>query len=217
MTEEASQSEDRAAEEAAVPEAEAEVTPEQKARDEENAERSRLGRKVKELEAQLSGIGTLQEQVARMASLLESKQETNDEDEIVTTKTLSSYLQRQEQESKQKKQAYEKDYTSAFTRYGAEDDNFDTVWQEMVDNHNVIHTGDPKVDAQINYLAAQNALLRKPNNPLKGKGQDVKGVNTPDTTKQNPKGMPTLDPVAEDFVKRMGISADWVNEKLKPQ
>jgi len=213
---------DRAAEdvidqETGVPEIEeTQETPEEiqaKQRDEENAERSKLGRKVKEMETNFSGI---QDQLNRLASLLEQKQKDPefDDDEIITAKNLPDYLKRKEQEQNQQKQAYEKDYTSTFARIGAEDDDFDNVWNEMLANHNTIHTSDPKIDAQINYLSAKNSLLKKPKNPLQGKGKDVQGVNVPNTTKHEGKGMPKLDPVADEFVKRMGLSADWVNEKL---
>lgn len=193
-----------------------EPTPEEletKQRDEENAERSRLGRKVKDLEAQLSEVSGMKSQLERLTSLLENKQE-EEEEEILTTKTLENYLQRYETNKSTKQQAYEKDYTAAFAKMGVEDENFNDIWEEMVQKHNEIHTGDPKTDAQINYLKAQNSLLKKPHNPLQGKGDTVKGVNTPDSTKKSVKGMPKLDPIAEEFVKRQGLSPDFVNKAL---
>lgn len=214
--EEASQSEETQTVDATVEteEQEAVETPETvAARDEENAERSRLGRKVKELESQLGEIGALREQLQQF---MQSRQSVAEEDEeIITSKTLETYLSRQEAKKSEQKQTYEKNYTSTFAKIGTDDDNFDAVWKEMVENHNVIHTGDPTVDAKLNYLSAQNALLKKPKNPVQGKGKDVKGVNVPDTTKTTPKSMPKLDPVAQEFVDRMKLPADWVNEKLE--
>ena len=210
---EASQLEDRAAEATAA--IDTEVTAETKMRDEENAERSKLGRKVKEFEVKLGEVDSIKEQLDRLESLLgQQRQETDDEDDIVTTKTLDSYLARKESEKQTQQKKYEKDYVSSFTKLGIEDNNFDEVWSEMMERHNTVHTGDPKVDAQINYLAAANALYKKPKNPLQDKGNDIKGVNVPGETKKTDKGMPKLDPAAEEFVKKMGLGAEWVNEKL---
>lgn len=215
METEASQTEDRAAEEQ-IENIEQEITPEQKRRDEENAERSRLGRKVKELESVLGDIGTIKEQLAALAPLL-NRGEEQDGEALITAKDLPRYLEQREAEKAQNRSAYEKAYTASFVKVGVEDDDFDATWEEMLANHNVAHTGNPQHDAKINYLSAQNALLKKkgPKNPLQGKGKNVTGVNVPDTATGSSKAMPKLDPVAEEFVKRQGLSADWVNKALK--
>lgn len=185
-----------------------EVSDEQKQRDTENAERSKLGRKVK----------TLEEQITRLSGLLERKQQEQEpEDSILTPENLPKYIERLEQERSHKKQEYSSSYTSKFAEIGAEDENFDDVWAEMYANHNAVVTGDPSVDAQINYLKAQNALLKKgPKNPVQGKGATTNtAVNIPDGMQKKQTVMPKLDHVAAEFLKKTGLSPEWAAKKLK--
>lgn len=178
-------------------------------KDLENAERSKLGRKVKSLE----------DQIGKLTSLLEKQEEDEEEDEeiILTPKELPKYLEKIEEKKKAEHAQYEKDYTGEFAKLGADDTNFQVVWEEMVNNHNSVITGDPSIDAQMNYLKAKNTLLQRntPENKLKGKGKEANtNINVPTKMKDKENKPIKLDPEAEEFAKRMGLSEEFIQKSL---
>lgn len=227
MTEEASQQVthddlDRAAEE--TPEVETEVVAEEiteesvetvddleaKRKDEENAERSRLGRKVKGIEDRFESF---EERLNRVLNKLETPREVevDDDDPIITPENLPRYMQKLEEQKGQQQKEYERKYASSFAKIGsdADESTFNDVWEEMLANHNTIVTGNPDMDARLNYLSAENAILRgaKPKNPVKGKGSNV-SVNIPEQMNEKAAKPVKFDAVAEEFMRRQGIDPE---------
>ena len=192
------------------------IEPETKAKDEENAERSRLGRKVK----------TLEDQLSRLVNLLETKEtvkteqlEEDDEeaDAYITPENLPKYIERETKKREAEQVKYQQNYVANFSQIGKDDDNFTDIWEEMLANHNTVVTGDPKADAQINYFKAKASIFenRKPVNPVQGKSKTVKTkVNVPDKIQEKQPKPIKLDPIAAEFVKRQKLSTEFVEKTL---
>jgi len=195
---------------------------------EEHKERSDLGRKVKELNEKIdSEIGSISDKIDQ---LLEKK-ETPEMDEfdgerILNKKELDDYWDKKmrARESAQKKA--DADYNTAYFRtigqYKAKEDeaDYEAILKEFQANHNVRRSNDPQADARYNYLEASNAYYKKksgtPENPLKGKGNDLPlgagSEGEPVVEKETP--MPKLDSFAEDYVKATGMSEEAVKKAL---
>jgi len=193
-----------------------EVETKTKPKDEVNALKSKWGRKMK----------TMEETVARLERLLELQEKTqavkteeddDDEDVFITKKDLPKYVESLEAKKEQTKLQYQQEYTREFAKIGGEDDRFDEIWEEMLERHNTINTGSPVADAQINFYKAKAALAesRKPVNPVKGKAKQLKTkTNIPAQMKGKEPTPVKLDPVAAEYVRKMGIKQEFVQKTL---
>jgi len=197
-------------------EASAEEEP-KKERDTENAIRSWVGRQLKERDdALLEKIETLLK--TNQPQAVESEPE---EEEFITTKTLPSFIDRQIKERTEREAAeknkYQKDFTRAFANEGASAENFDAIWNEFLENHNEVVTGDAVADAKIGFYKAQAALVgkAKPKNPVQGKGKVVKTkTNIPDQMAEKTPKPVKLDPVAAEYVRKMKLNDEFVQKTL---
>ena len=187
---------------------------EPKVKDEENSERSKLGRKVKTLEDQLSRlIGLVEQNKTPVVEDLDDEEG----DAFITPENLPKYIEREAKKKEKEQTSYQQNYVANFSQIGKEDANFSEIWEEMLENHNSIVTGDPKADANINFYKAKAALLetRKPVNPVQGKGKTAKTrTNVPDKIQQKQVKPVKLDPIAAEFVKRQKITNDFVQKTL---
>jgi len=194
------------------------VSEKPKERDTENAIRSWVGRQLKERDdALLERIEGLLKQNTQQAI----GQEEEAEEEFITNKNLPNYLKKQiaqyEDEKKQQASKYQTDFTRAFANEGSSAENFDAIWNEFLDNHNEVVTGDPVADAKIGFYKAQAALVKKakPEIPVKGKGAKLNTkTNVPDQIKGKEPKPVKLDPVAAEFVKKMKITDEFVQKTL---
>ena len=204
----------------------------------DNAERSKLGRRVSAIE---SSIQTLVEELRTVIKQTGKEDTPTDEEEdiwtdeddengYVTKKDLTGFYQKlRMQEAKEADRVksetdkYNSDYNSVFQEFGKTGDaEFHAeVLQEMKAHHNFKRSNSGLLDAELNYLKAKDAVLQKKatehENPLdKNKGKDAKNLGVPSDTVVPGKigALVKLDKYAEEFVSRVGMSEDSVKKAL---
>ena len=206
--------------EAQVAEPEGEPEPEVPAEPEDNAERSRLGRKVAALETQLqTALQALQEQAKPPADPV-------DPDDLVTVGKLDEYLGQAER----RKQAVVKQYNAAsqqeLLKYGKQYKDED--WLEIVkmaESNWEYATRNPAVDTRLNFREAERKFLqgkikkgKTPVNPLeKNKDQNptnLGGESGAELAPPKEQAKPQLDKYAQDLVNRTGMSDESVDDAL---
>lgn len=191
---------------------------------EDNAERSKLGRKVAALESTIQELTSF---IRQMQQKPTEPEDEFDEDEPLTKKKFEELLELHNQRQHERQSAYTQQYQRILIRAGLEMDE-----HEHADIINAIErlpsrarTGNPELDAKIDFREAENALLRekvkgasKPKNPL-NKNKDTEpeaplGGGAETGNDSRPRQMPKLDKAAMDFVKSRGMDADRVNKVL---
>ena len=235
-------------------EAEREEQQEEPPEPKDNKERSQLGRKVAALEGTLKvyeqQIQQTNQTLQILTSLLQQKeaapgmiqgQEAEEEDEYIpsTRKEFDALLerriaqleQRKVQEQTVQRTQYETGYLSTLTKLGAEADD-SALHEEAVKlsteagaPYNVIRTGNPLIDAETNYYAAQAHVLKQrlarpkkdetPKNPLKGDPPRAP-LGAPSGMAPKVKEVPKikLDDDAKRAARKMGLSDKDVAEYL---
>jgi hypothetical protein len=137
----------------------------------DNAERSRLGRKVKYLEETMTSLTSqldtqtklLQSLVERMSSK-EPVKEDGDEEEVITTKEdVLRVLTEAEKKKAEEKTRYENNYVKTFQSLLVQEDDGirSDIYKTWNDKYNVVFTGDPVRDAEIGYLKAKVDVLSR--------------------------------------------------------
>ena len=182
----------------------------------DGANRSKLGRKFKLLEDQVQTL------VSELKNKNEQIEEPNlDPDEYMTRKDVDKYLESQRREDAANNRKYNSDYISSVLSLSSteEDEGFlDRVLTEMDTNVKGRHTGNPEVDAKINYLEASQKVLRgnKKPNPLEKNTKKTPGLGVDAVTKvtQTEKPLPELDEYAQDFLKKNPMSDEKIKEAL---
>ena len=204
-------------------------------------ESSRLGRKVADLSKNMvtkeefnSIMQKLDELSKRPLPSNDSLTPTNpltpaEQDEIndITDVTeLDAYLDRREQRKAkaeaEKIENYRKGYISTLREYSKDVDSetFGKVFDKMKGKYNDVITGNPESDCAKNFIQAfkeVNAEARTaPVTPFdKNKGVDLTVPTTPQSINAPQIAMPQLDPIAAEFVKRTGMSAEAVKSVLE--
>lgn len=207
-------------------EAEGEGEGDVKIEPDDNAERSKLGRKVKSLEDTLQ---TLMEKLDQtIASPKPDSDELADEDDfdIPTTKEeFVKLVEEYEREKGTKVKQYESGYIQKVNELWAdeEEDVQKEIEEELLKNFNKKYSDDPERDAEINYLKAERSYLKKINsalktdkpkvNPLKGEGKPAP-VGGASESRRAQEPSVKLDPFAEAFRQSVGMSDDIVREVL---
>jgi len=190
---------------------------------EDNAERSKLGRKVQYLETELTrAIETINELKTPAVPV----EEELDEDAPVTRGDIEKIIEKREAVKAQQVNAYSEMYNQDLVRLGLELEEKEhlAVLNAAEKIKNPSRTGNPTIDAQANFLKAQNSILKKqikdnakPKNPLdKNKDTEPENLGGGAETKTKTKShrMPKLDESAKSFVKSMGWDSEKVNEVL---
>lgn len=159
--------EDEEKEEVAEERAEAEDLEEPPKTD--NAARSRLGRRVAGLEEKinqvLQNLQTLS--VAKDTKVPEPEiQDEIDLDMPATIREFEAYQAKKAEKAEQETRYYQTNYIKSVYDMGKEvisRDIYNETLKEMDNNsvYNIRHTGDPKVDAKLNFMAAYSAILAK--------------------------------------------------------
>lgn len=192
-----------------------------------NAERSRLGRKVKSLEETVQALMQKLETVAVTdIKAPEEKIEAEEEEEFIPTtkKELEEFLEHREERKKKQNIDYETKYIAVVNNLGLEEDDtaHEAIVEEMMKNFNVRYSNDPARDAEINYLKAERAYLKKQmaavasterTNPLKGNGKPVPVGGDTKVTKKKV-ALPKLDKYAEEFARDTGMTEDDLRRYL---
>jgi hypothetical protein len=198
---------------------------------EDNAERSRLGRKVKYIE---DSVSTMQQQMLERMEQLQNMMyyRTNsetpapqeDEDSGVYTRDdIRREIARIEAEKERATQSYNMAYTQAVSKLSSDlsEDEFAEIDQEFRANYNFRHSNDPVADAERNWYKAERAILRKKmatpkkTMPLKTEKPSAPlGGAAPSKTTQKKTPAVKLDDATKDFIRRTGMSEDKAIELL---
>ena len=166
----------------------------------DNADRSKLGRRVSAIESSIQTLVDELRTIMKPAGKEEPPEEDllsdEDDDEYVTKKTLTGFYQklrmqetREADRVKSETDKYNNDYNSVFQELGKTVDAelHTEVLQEMKAHHNFKRSNSGVLDAELNYLKAKDAVLQKksagPKNPLdKNKGKDAQNLGSPSDT-----------------------------------
>lgn len=205
---------------------------------EDNTVRSELGRKVKEQGERLDTfISAMTDAIQEIKSSVIQKPDEEDPDDdypvTLTAKELrdtirsevSNLTKDQQKQTKQYETGYMKKVSSLTA--GLPDAEKAEIEKELFDNPkvNVRHSDNPAFDAQLNFMTAQNNVLRgklatnkKPVNPLdKNKDNPDLPLGGPSETRNqdnNADKVIKLDPEAAKFAKATGMSEEDIKEAL---
>lgn len=191
-------------------------------------ERTALGRKVKGLELEIARLNQLLSTQKAPAS---NPPQDNDEEtpEFITTPDeLEKYLAIREKRKQAEVQGYQMGYGQRFLEIGQDDPMYTEVEQEMMSNFNRRETGNPAIDAELNYHRARAAVLSKklstpppashpqaaPKIPGKGDKPQGSGVTIASRNSKPASAPPPLDEFAADFIRRTGMREESVREAL---
>lgn len=189
----------------------------------DNAARSRLGRRVAGLEDKinqvLQNIQTMSSAQATKVPEPEVPEEI-DLDMPATIREFEAYQAKKAEQAAQDVRYYQTNYVKSVYDMGKEvvsRDIYNETLKEMDNNteYNIRHTGDPKVDAKLNFMAAYSAILTKQlksgptkKNPLdKNEGKrsagDTGSVATGKNTGSRAASKVELDADARDFLSEL--------------
>lgn len=191
----------------------------------DNAERSKLGRKVKTLEDTLQ---TLIEKLDQTIQAPKPDSEGDDDDDEFDIPTTQEEFERKVEEYESKKTAKIKQYESGYVQkvnelWADEDEDVrKEIEAELLKNFNGKYSDDPARDAEINYLKAERSYLRKLTstladkpriNPLKGEKTPtpVGGESIPKKAKDS---TVKLDAFAQEFADSVEMSEESRREAL---
>lgn len=185
----------------------------------DNRERSKLGR---QLAKEREKTSALEARIAAMeARFLAAQQQAQhpqqqlDIPEYITTPAdLEKYMAAKTAIQTQVKAQYEQVYRAVVGGLKQEGGELhEEIFKEMMQNYNVIRTGDPRHDAETNYAKAQAAVLRRMasgSSPLRG--EKAKGTAPNVVAPSSAKNVSTsnLSPEVQAFIKQHGMSAETV-------
>lgn len=196
--------------------------------DEDHATKTRLGRKVKKLEEVMVTKSEFNQLMTKLDTFMTrpSEQQVStpliDMPEYVATPDdVEKVIQARENRIRSEQDTYQKAYVSTMVSMGQGNDTHDEIVKEMMTNFNVRRTGNPQIDAELNYAKAQAAVLSRQTTktvPVKGDKPIGTGVTHGVTNTQTKVTLPKLTPEAENFVsymKRQGMSDESISEALR--
>jgi len=185
----------------------------------DNAERSRLGRKVKYLEETITSLTSqLETQTKLLQSLVERMSpkepaKEDDEEEVITTKKdVLRVLTEAEKKRMEEKARYENNYVKTFQSLlmQEEDGVRSDIYKTWNDKYNAVFTGDPVRDAEIGYLKAKVDVLSR--HTYKGK-EDTPAQPTKSSPSDYSKRY-SLNPEAMELAQYFGLSDDDIKAAL---
>ena len=134
---------------------------------------------------------------------------------------MEKVIQARERRIQADQETYQKAYVSTMVSIGNGNEQHDEVVKEMMTNFNVHRTGNPQIDAELNYAKAQAAVLSRGATktvPVKGDKPVAAGVTVGSTNTQRKVTLPKLSAEAENFVaymRRQGMTDESIAEALK--
>lgn len=189
----------------------------------EQAERTKLGRRVKKLEDLIGDLVT---------ELRESRKAPEKQGEplpevISTPQDVLRVVSAAKEEEKKQVQSYQLGYRKAIDKLGEENaDIHQEVLKEILavnSPYNGILSDDPFADAERNYYrAAKSVLKKKAGVPVQPKANvrgekpiTPTGVSVGAPTPTTPKKAIKLDEYSKLFMKRMNLSDDWAEKAIQ--
>jgi hypothetical protein len=199
------------------------------------AEKSRLGRKIKTIEQKFDSLSDKLEQLILLQTLNaenaerkpEPEQEDEDAEALITKadlqKLIPEYIRKQKEAETGETEKYRKGYIKEVThKLGVDlsDDEHSAVVKIMLSKYNAKETGDPKIDAQLNFLKAERdwvALGGKATVKSKLRQQKAPGHDDESGADKGKAGvgedlLKKLDPAAADYAKKMGFTNDQIKK-----
>jgi len=190
----------------------------------DHQEKSRLGRRLKRMEEQFGTLMQRLESLNHSPAVTKEEDPVVDNDEFIRASDVPKIMERISAEKQKEQTKYENDYLYATVSLGAQDEldveTQDEIFDVMQKDFNTRKTGNPVIDAEINYRAAMAKLYRTkaatPKNPLKGgKPEAALAVGAPTTTPASPATKKIkLDPYAAEFAKSVGMSEEDIQSAL---
>lgn len=199
--------------------------------EEDNVEKTRLGRKVKLLQEQFGELNSKIDQLLALQTKVSEKplEDLNDFEtdlEIPLSKSdleklLPEILEKNEKKKTETKQNYERVFvTEVLNNLGKNlsEKHHKEVEEILLNNYNQIITGDPKIDALINFTKAERdwAALGKGSKkiPLKQDtppehDKDLDGEKIETSSLLN-----KLDPAAREYAEKLGLSNQDIKKAL---
>lgn len=209
-----------------------EKTPEELAAEEDHKERSRLGRKMAKVEEELleqrRQTNELMELLRTQMTRKEQEEIPNLPEYITTPQELEQYLEHRESKKVKQQQDYHQGYAKTVFGFKPNDPDIHAdILKEMDANFRNIPTGNPAVDAEINYSKAKAAYYSKAvaarkvekEIPLKG-GKEEVATGLSGTSRVTTKAtvLPKLDSVAQeyvDYLRSKGKKEEEINAFVK--
>ena len=114
---------------------------------------------------------------------------------VTTPDDVEKVIQAREQRMRTDQETYQKAYVSTMVSMGNGNEQHDDVVKEMMTNFNVRRTGNPQIDAELNYAKAQAAVLSRGATktvPVKGEKPAAAGVTVGNTNTQRKVTLPKL-------------------------
>lgn len=196
--------------------------------DDDHATKTRLGRKVKKLEEVMVTKSEFNQLMTKLDSFMtrpveqvSTEQKTEMPEYVATPDDVEKVIQARENRIRSEQDTYQKAYVSQMVSMSQGNDAHDDIVKEMMTNFNVRRTGNPQIDAELNYAKAQVAVMSKQTTktvPVKGEKAIGTGVTVGVTNTQTKVTMPKLTPEAENFVaymKRQGMTDESIAEALR--
>jgi hypothetical protein len=206
---------------------------------EDQRDRSRLGRRLKRLEGTIETLVSSLEserQQRQIAEYMRSQQpkqtrdfdqdEPSRNDDIVTTETdVERVVDKRERRKVEEAERYQNGFVAQLNAFKGNNPKLhQKIVEELITNFNRKITGNPQVDARLNYAEAKAALATKllasqsqkakPN--VAGGTQSATGVSASSTAQKSGKGdiWSRLDKEAADYAKSLKMTEEEVEEAL---
>jgi hypothetical protein len=189
-------------------------TPEELASEEEHKERSRLGRKLAKVEEELLAQRQQTNELLQLIREQGAKKEPDPKEQlpeyITTPQELEQYLDYREKKKNDLQQTYHQSYAKTVFGFKSNDAEIHAeILKEMDANFRAIPTGNPAVDAELNYSRAKAAYYAKlvsskkieKEIPLRGGKEEVAtGLSGASRVVGKEATLPKLDTVAQEYV-----------------
>lgn len=194
----------------------------------DHATKTRLGRKVKKLEEVMVTKDEFNQLMSKLDTFMtrpveiqvSTEQNTEMPEYVATPDDVEKVIQARENRIRSEQDTYQRAYVSQMVSMSQGNDAHDDIVKEMMTNFNVRRTGNPQIDAELNYANAKAAVLSRGTIrtvPVKGDNVVASGVTHGTTNTQHKVVLPKLSPDAENFVaymRRQGMSEESIAEAL---
>lgn len=188
----------------------------------DNAERSQLGRKVKEL---TETVTNLQQIIVDSYTKPPVSASTNDSDEFTVPTTLEEFratMNKIKADEEKGQQVYSNSYLEKVAVLGSNEPYHSDIVNEMMTNFNIRRSDSGPNDAMINYYQAKASILAKKMaqpvervNPFLGVPPAAPtGVGGGGVPPQTPVAMPILDPDSERYVNYLARTTGKSREDI---
>lgn len=196
--------------------------------EEDHSEKSRLGRKVKRMEEQFSSVlERFDDFMSQRGSIPPQPSPPADElpEFIQTPEDVERVVSARERKIEIAQQVYSGNYIKQLRGLGnVNTEIHDDILNEMSvnPNFNARHTGNPIVDARLNYAEAKASVLAKktagtrPNIPIGGGSPTAPtGISATSRNAVTPTSeLPELSEASKEFIRRTGMSEEDVKAAL---